>query len=98
MVVSPSGQRALLSRNENNDGHNYTAESGPGKITLPFWVKLERKGAFVTGYYSGDGVDWVKQPDTEDTLYYHGPNPRKVPMPNTVCIGLALIPSIFSPK
>jgi hypothetical protein len=43
-----------------------------------------------TGYYSGDGVNWIKQPDNENTEANRSPNPQTVNMPPRVYIGLAL--------
>jgi hypothetical protein len=90
MFVTPDGRRAFQDRPVNKSGVCLTAHSRSGTISLPFWVKVERKGNQFTGYFSTDGVTWVKQPVDEEMTTYQTPNPQTIPMPDNVYIGLAL--------
>ncbi len=89
MSVTPDGRRAFQNR-PGSGGTSYTAHSNPGAITLPQWIKIERKGNQFTAYYSPDGKTWTKQPDTEYTGTDKSPNPQTINMPASVYIGLAL--------
>jgi hypothetical protein len=94
MLLTPDGRRAFQNRPLDGDGICYSAHSEPGAVTMPYWVKLERKGSQFTGYYSRDGVNWVRQPTTENHEWYLSPNPQMIAMPAAVYVGLALTSNI----
>jgi len=89
MMVTPDGRRALQDRPV-TDGTPLSAHSATGAITLPFWVKIERKGNQFTAYYSPDGKAWTKQPDTENTGTDASRNPETINMVANAYIGLAV--------
>jgi hypothetical protein len=89
MLVTPDGRRVFQNRSFNKSGCQ-SAHGGPGAITLPCWVKVERRGSQFTGSYSLDGVNWIKQPDTENTGTNRSPNPQTINMASSVYVGLAL--------
>jgi len=89
MSVTPDGRRAFQNR-AGAGGTSYTAHSNPAAITLPQWIKIERKGNQFTAYYSPDGKTWTKQPDTEYTGTDKSSNPQTINMAASVYIGLAL--------
>lgn len=90
MCITPDGRRAFQDRPTNGTGSCLTAHSPVGRIKLPFWVKVERKGDLFTGYYSTNGTAWVQQPVNEEVTTYQTTNPKAISMPPTVYIGLAL--------
>jgi beta-lactamase regulating signal transducer with metallopeptidase domain len=90
MYVTPVGRRVFHNRAADKTGDCRVSQSRAGAISLPSWVKVERKGNVFTGYYSTDGLTWVKQPEKEETREYQSTNPRTIPMPSSVCIGFAL--------
>ncbi len=90
MCVTPDGRRAFQNRSFNQTGYCLTAHSYPGAVSLPYWVKIERKGNQFTAYHSFDGVNWIKQPVNEDVVSYQASNPQTINMPASVYIGLAL--------
>jgi hypothetical protein len=49
-------------------------------VTAPYWVKLERTGDQLNGFYSADGVVWTAM----------SWNPQTIAMPGNVYIGLAV--------
>ena len=68
-----------------------SADSAPGTITFPIWVKVERQGSYFTGYYSQDGKNWIKQPESDDnTRTDRSTNPQGITMSQGVYIGLAV--------
>jgi len=89
MAVTPSRIRAFQNR-PSTGGASLSAHSATGTITLPFWVKVERKGNQITAYYSPDGKTWTRQPDTENTGTDASPNPQTIGMGTSVYIGLAV--------
>ncbi len=89
MFPTPSGIRAFQNRTIAGAGA-LSAHSGASMVTLPFWVKVERKANAFTGYYSVDGTNWIKQPDTENTGTDASTNPQTIMMGNSVCLGLAV--------
>jgi len=89
MMVTPERRRALQDRPV-TDGTSLSAHSATGAITLPFWVKIERKGNQFTAYYSPDGNAWTKQPDTENTGTDASKNPETINMAANTYIGLAV--------
>jgi hypothetical protein len=89
MFPTPDGRRAFQNR-PTVGGNAFSAHSNPNTITLPLWVKVERKGNQFTASYSTDGKTWTVQPDTENTGTDRSPNPQTIVMPNTVYIGLAV--------
>lgn len=90
MTLTPSGNTGFLHRPLAGGVMN-SSSSDPGKITLPYWVKILRQGNRFTGYYSADGTNWVAQPNNE-TVYPdpQGRNPATIDMAETVYIGLAV--------
>jgi hypothetical protein len=95
MAVTPSRIRAFQNR-PTTGGACVSAHSATGTITLPFWVKIERKGNLITAYYSADGKAWTKQPDTENTGTDASPNPQTIAMGANVYIGLAVSANVPS--
>ena len=57
-----------------------------GKITLPYWIKLTRKGNRFTAQHSGDGINWqtIQDENSDHT------SSVEVPMDETVHIGLVI--------
>ncbi len=49
-------------------------------LTVPLWVRIERIGEQITGFYSSDGVDWTQ----------HGQYSHSAPMGDEVYYGLAV--------
>ncbi len=90
MLVTPDSRRAFQNRPFSNSAACRSAHSNVEAISLPFWVKLQRQGNRLTGYYSQDGVNWIRQPDTEYTGSDASPNPQTISMPARVYVGLAL--------
>jgi parallel beta-helix repeat protein len=90
MLVTPDGRRAFQNRPFTNSGTCRSAHSSSGTISLPFWVRLERQGSRLTGYYSHDGTNWMPQSDTEYAGSDASPNPQTISMPARVYVGLAL--------
>ena len=89
MFPTPDGRRAFQDR-PGTAASAISAHSATGQVTLPFWVKVERKGSQFTAYYSTDGKNWTKQPDTENTGTDASPNPQTIAMTGSVRIGLAV--------
>lgn len=91
MFVTPDGRRVFQNRLDQGSGFCYSAHCRSGTISLPYWVKVERRGNQFTGYHSADGVNWIRQPDNEEIVSgYQSPNPQTIDMPSTVYIGFAL--------
>jgi len=89
MTPTPEGRRAFQNRTTIG-GSAESAHSNAGIVTLPLWVKVERKkGGNLTGYYSQDGKNWtICQPDGTDS---NGSNPVPIRMMmGDVYIGLAV--------
>lgn len=89
MLVIPDGIRAFQNRPANYSWTCLSAHGG-AEQKIPSWVKLERKGNRFTGYHSLDGINWIRQLDTENTGPDHSPNPQTIRMPGRVYVGLAL--------
>ncbi|MCL5279596.1 MAG: LamG domain-containing protein [Planctomycetes bacterium] len=94
MFPTPDGRRAFQNRPVAG-GNAFSAHSGTGLAKLPFWVKVERKGSNITGYYSTDGKTWTRQPDTENTGTDKSLNPQSIAMGSTICIGLCVASNNF---
>ena len=62
--------------------------SAIGAIKFPIWVKIERKGNQLTGYYSEDGVTWTANTNTGGGGA--SPNPQTIAMGDSVYIGLCV--------
>ncbi len=90
MLVTPDGRRAFQNRRFSSSAACLSAHSNIEAISLPFWVKLQRQGDRLTGYYSQDGVSWIRQSDTEYAGADASPNPQTISMPARVYVGLAL--------
>ena len=88
MLVTPDGLRAFQNRPTNNSWTCLSAHGGA--MSIPTWVKLERRGDQFTGYHSVDGINWIRQSDTENTKPDASPNPQTIRMPGRVYVGLAL--------
>jgi hypothetical protein len=89
MCVSGDGRRAFQNRPVNGSWDCFSAQSDPGEVTLPYWVKVEREGNQFTGYYSSDGIYWIRQAN-ETGASDASPNPQTINMPSYVYVGLAL--------
>jgi len=89
MFPTPDGRRAYQNR-PSAAANAVSAHSATGLVTLPFWVKVERKGSQFTAYYSTDGKNWTKQPDTENTGTDASSNPQTIAMTGSARIGLAV--------
>ena len=89
MFVTPEGRHVFQNR-PTHAATSLTAGSPSHALTLPYWVRIERRGNQFTGSYSADGVNWVRQPDDEEVTPYQSPNPQTIDMPATVYVGLAL--------
>ncbi len=89
MSPTPDGRRAFQTRVA-PAGTAMSVHSNVGIVRLPLWLKLQRTGSEVTGYYSTDGKSWiVNQPDNADTGSY-GLNPASISIADDVYIGLAV--------
>jgi hypothetical protein len=89
MTPTPDGRRAFQNRTSFGGGAK-TAQSNAGEVTLPLWLKMERKGANFTGYYSLDGKNWIiNQPDSTSPAS-DSTNPVRIGMTGDVYIGLAV--------
>jgi len=89
MAVTPSLIRALQYR-ATTGGASGSLHSATNAVTLPYWVKLERKGNQITGSYSADGKTWTVQPTTETIDGTLSTNPLTISMGASVYIGLAV--------
>jgi len=95
MFPTPDRRRAFQNRPVAG-GTAFSAHSAAGAFTaLPFWVRIERKGSMITGYYSTDGTTWTRQPDTENTGADRSLNPVTISMADRVLIGLAVASNNF---
>jgi hypothetical protein len=84
MFMTPVGRPAFENR-RTTGGISYSAYGNLDEVTLPQWVKLERKGSQFTGYRSDDGVNWTLQTNNGGG---DSPNPQTILMPAGVCIGM----------
>jgi hypothetical protein len=89
MFATPDGRRAFQNRT-GTAANAVSAHSAPAAITLPYWVKIERKGNQFTAYHSADGTNWIQQPNNENTGADASANPQTIFMTGNVYIGLAL--------
>jgi len=89
MFPTPDGRRAFQNR-PITPGNAFSAHSAVGAVTLPFWVRVERKGNQLTAYYSTDGKTWTIQPDTENSGADRSPNPQMIGMGTTIYVGMAV--------
>jgi hypothetical protein len=88
MVVTggEGGGKAFQCRSTTG-GPSFSSHGG-SQVSPPLWVKLKRTGNTFTGYYSYNGVNWIRQPNG-----YGGDgtvNPRIVLMNTDVYIGLCV--------
>ncbi len=89
MAPTSDGRRMFQNRTTIGGGTK-SAHSNTGAITLPLWLKVERKGGTLTGYYSQDGKNWITcQPDATSPPS-DSTNPVQIVMMGDVCIGLAV--------
>jgi hypothetical protein len=88
MFQTPDGRRAFQSRGDMGS-KAVSAHSDAGAVAFPLWLKVERQGGFLIGFYSQDGRNWIRQPDKENTES-NGANPAWITMTDDVCIGLAI--------
>jgi hypothetical protein len=89
MFPTPDGRRAFQNR-PSTGASALSAHSATAQVTLPFWVKMERKGNQFTAYYSTDGKTWIKQPANENTGADASTNPQSILTGNSVLIGLGV--------
>jgi len=89
-MLTPPGRTALQHRATRGDRSD-SSHSDNGKITFPYWVKIERVANSFTAYYSDNGSTWIQQPNDENLdRDPDGMNPATIPMNPDVYIGLAL--------
>jgi hypothetical protein len=88
MFATANGRRAFQNR-PIAPGSTFSAYSGAGAITLPLLVKLVRQDNNITAYYSEDGINWIQQPDDENTGDDASSNPQNIVMQQDIYIGLA---------
>jgi len=88
MFITPDGRRCFQNCST-TAWESYSAHSEPNGISLPGWVRLVRQGIFITAYYSEDGVNWIQQPDNENTGFDASTNPRIIVMRSDIYIGFA---------
>jgi len=89
MCATPSNRRSFQNRQIIAET-SYQASSNIDAITLPLlWVRVVRQGNNFTGYYSENGINWIQQPDDENTGDDASPNPQTIVMSQNVYIGLA---------
>jgi len=89
MCVTPAGISAFQNR-PIIGGDSFSAHGEPNSITLPGWVRLVRQGNNITAYYSEDGINWIQQPDDENTGDDASLNPQTIVMRQDIYIGLVL--------
>ncbi len=89
MFPTPDGRRAFQNR-PSTGASALSAHSATGQVTLPVWVKVERKSNQFTAYYSTDGSNWIKQPANENTGADASTNPQSIIMGNSIVVGLAV--------
>jgi len=58
MLVASSPTKGVPFQRRTSDGNTSVSTSG-SQSTAPRWVKLVRDGYVITGYESGDGVNWT---------------------------------------
>jgi len=88
MCVTPSNRRSFQNRQIIAET-SYQASSNIDAITLPLLVRVVRQGNNFTGYYSENGINWIQQPDDENTGDDASPNPVTIVMSQNIYIGLA---------
>jgi Tol biopolymer transport system component len=86
MTPTADGRRAFQNRTTVGS-QAVSVHSNPGAVGFPIYVKVERKGNNVTGYYSQDGENWIRQPDNEIGF---STNPVRMVMAKEVYVGLAV--------
>ncbi len=89
MLVTPDGLRAFQNRASSSSDICLSAHTW-AEMRIPSWVMLERDGDQFTGYHSVDGVNWIRQSDTDHTEADASPNPQTIRMAPYVYVGLAL--------
>jgi hypothetical protein len=89
MCITPESRRAFQNRPE-TAFDSFSAHGDPNSITIPGWVRLERQGNNITAYYSEDGIDWIQQPDDENTGDDASVNPQTIVMRQDIHVGLAV--------
>jgi hypothetical protein len=82
MTPTPDGLRAFQNRTVFG-GSAKSAHSNPGAVTLPLWIKVERKASNFTGYYSLDGQNWIVSPP--DAASSDSVNPARIIMTADTC-------------
>ncbi|MEM6344310.1 MAG: T9SS type A sorting domain-containing protein [Bacteroidota bacterium] len=71
MLYTSAEGRWSFQRRTQNGGSTISTKSGPGAISLPYWVRLVKSGNKVYGEVSSDGQSWTK---VEETTLNFGPN------------------------
>jgi len=72
MSLTSSGSAYNSRGFEAADGNGSLSD---GDVTIPFWIKIERRGNAVVGYVSPDGENWAAQQNTHFDMaddYYIG--------------------------
>ncbi|HEY7640190.1 MAG TPA: FG-GAP-like repeat-containing protein, partial [Steroidobacteraceae bacterium] len=72
-----SGKGASFQYRQNNGGAS-AGDNGDNVLTIPRWIRIERAGTVVRGFFSADGVTWTQR----GTITLTG-------LPTSVLIGVA---------
>jgi len=59
MMYVSGNQRWSFQRRINTEGETTSNFSDPGAFSLPYWVRMVRKGNVFEGYISSDGQKWT---------------------------------------
>jgi regulation of enolase protein 1 (concanavalin A-like superfamily) len=57
---SSNGARTVFSLNVKDKGYEYTLEQAPASNLTTYYLALDKKGDYYTGYYSSNGTAWTK--------------------------------------
>lgn len=86
VLMTPTG-RVVLQWRDREMGIARSVDSGKNSVTLPYWVRLTRKGNQLIPQHSSEGVQWDAFVDPQDP---NKPAPIEIPMREAVPIGLAI--------
>jgi tetratricopeptide (TPR) repeat protein len=86
VLVTPSGRMSFQHRHSKANP-TYSVRTPVGAVQLPHWVRLTRRGNHFIAEQSDDGINWKHVLPGSDS---NRPSPLKIPMNETVYIGLAV--------